>query len=308
MKEGGRAVKMMRFCALAIALNTVTFAQECPPGPNKITVDVTALVTYSSTTKLYTYSYTLTSSSQSLQLVDSFTIMPAGEVVGLIGPAGWPGHVFAGGTALQWAPMEPEPLPPGVEDDGSMPAPLHGIKPGTTLSGFSFQSALPPGPRPYYISGFAPPPGQASEEEAESFLDRCPEFGQDYFQYSVRGSVQGPTNVRTIQIDILPGNPANNFDPRSTGVITVALLAGKGFNIANIDIGTASFGRGEARPTGSYMQDVNNDGKPDLVLQYNIPASMTACQDVAAFLMVKDGDWNRWNVYWGSDSISTGCR
>lgn len=278
---------------------------ECPPGPNKVTVDVTANVTYSSKTKLYTYSYTLASSPLSLQMVDSFTIELAGAVSGLTGPSGWLGRLIADGTELKWTPMEPEPLPPGVEGDGSMPPPLHGIKPGTSLGGFSFQSALPPGPRPYYVSGFAPPPGQASEEDAEAFLDRCPDFGKDYFRYSVLGSIQAPTHVFTMQIDILPGNPANNFDPRSTGTITAAILASQAYNVTSIDAARVTFGRGGVRPISWYMQDVNNDCKDDLVLQFDIPATRTECQDVAAFVYART---SQGVILWGSDKIATGCR
>lgn len=295
----------IKFFVLAVAVSGIVSAQECPPGPNKVTVDVTASVTYSSKTKLYTYNYTLTSSPQSLQMVDSFTIDLEGAVSSLTGPTGWLGRLITQETAAKWSPMEPEPLPPGVEDDESMPAPLHGIRPGSTLSGFSFQSPLPPGPRPYYISGFAPPPGQPSEEDAEAFLERCPDFGKDYFHSSVLGSVQGPTNVGAMQIDILPGDPSNSLDPRSTGTITVAVLADRGYSLPSIEAAFTTFGRGGQRPLNWFMQDVNNDGKTELVLQFDIPATHIECQDIAAFLYTRT---NQGTILWGSDSISTGCR
>ena len=301
--------RLLLVTALPVIFANLGAAQECPPGPNKVTVEVEANVTYSPKDKLYTYSYTLTSSPASLQIVDGFAVHAwgAGLASAIAGPTDWLGRSTLTGYTMKWTPMEAEPLPPGAGDDGSMPAPRYGLKPGATLSGFSFKSRFKPGPRPYYVSGFSPVPAQATEEEAETFLERCPEFGKDFFQSSVLGSVLGPApdNVGTMQIDILPGNPNNNFDPRAAGTIEVAILSTKQFDALSVNPNKLTFGRGFAPALSWSQQDVNNDGKADLVLVFDIPATQTACQDVAAFLRVNTFDGG---TLWGSDSIQTGCR
>ena len=148
-------------------------------------------------------------------------------------------------------------------------------------------------------------PAAAPGEDPEDFLERCPDFGKDYFGSSVLGSVQAPTEVGVMQIDILPGNAANRFDPRSAGTITVAILSAKGFDATNMNPADLDFGRGSALPVSWQKQDINNDRKADLVLRFDIPATQTACYDMAAWLT---GRTFRGEIFWGSDAIAPTCQ
>ena len=278
--------------------------QGCPAGPNKVSVQVSVNVAYSSATKLYTYTYTLTNSPNSQQPVDSFTLMLPSAVTGVTSPTGWRFALFGNGPTAGWATNTIMPLAPGEVDDGSFRPPLNGIQPGATLSGFSFQSPLPPGQRPTNITGFAPSPKPEAGEDPEDFLNRCPDFGKDYFGYSILGGAQAPTEVGAMQIDIFPGDALNRFDPRSAGPIAVAIFSAKGFDATNMNPATLSFGRGRTHPTSWQTQDINNDRKSDLVLQFDIPATQTACYDSAMWLT---GRTFRGEIFWGSDAISPVC-
>ncbi len=279
--------------------------QGCPAGPNKVTVQVSANIAYSSATKLYTYTYTLTNSAQSQQQVDSFTIMLPSAVTGVTSPTGWRFALFGNGPTAGWRTNTIVPLQPGEVDDGSFRPPLNGIQPGATLSGFSFQSPLPPGQRPTNITGFAPPPESAAGEDPEDFLARCPEFGMDYFGYSIQGRAEAPTQVGAMQIDLIPGDASNRFDPRSAGTITVAILSAKGFDATNMNPAMLYLGgRGRSHPTSWETQDINNDRKNDLVLHFDIPGTKTACYDTAMFLT---GLTFRGEIFWGSDAITPVC-
>ncbi len=280
-------------------------AQDCPAGPNRVSVQVSVDVAYSSATKLYTYTYTLTSSPQSQQPVDSFTIMLPSAVTAVTSPIGWRFALFGNGPTAGWATNTIVPLAPGEVDDGGFRPPLNGIQPGATLSGFSFQSPLPPGQRPTNVTGFAPSPQPAAGEDPEDFLARCPEFGKDYFGYSILGRALAPTQVGAMQIDVLPGDALNLFDPRSAGTIAVAILSAKGFDATDMNPATLSLGgRGAPHPSSWQTQDINNDRKNDLILQFDIAATQTACHDTAMFLF---GRTYRGEIFWGSDAIAPVC-
>jgi hypothetical protein len=79
--------------------------------------------------------------------------------------------------------------------------------------------------------------------------------------------------VQYISIDIKPGNtePAP-INPKAKGVVPVALLSSSEFNALEVDVSTLTFGAtGDERTfrrCGKEGEDVNGDGRPDLVCHF----------------------------------------
>jgi hypothetical protein len=111
-----------------------------------------------------------------------------------------------------------------------------------------------------------------------------------------------------VSVDIKPGSSPNTINPKSHGVIPVAILSTDTFDATSVDPLSVEFGpSGATEMHGKgYIKDVNHDGKPDLVLHFKTQATGIQCGDTSASLTGEtvDGDSMQ-----GSDSIKTvGCK
>lgn len=117
-----------------------------------------------------------------------------------------------------------------------------------------------------------------------------------------------PPIVVQVAIDIKPGSDPNSINPRSKGVIPVAILTTATFDATTVDPATVRFGRTgtEAAPVQSALEDVDGDGDTDLILHFNTQAAGIVCGDTSASLTGETFDGQ---MIEGSDSINTaGCR
>jgi hypothetical protein len=108
-------------------------------------------------------------------------------------------------------------------------------------------------------------------------------------------------------IDIKPGNDSNLINPKSNGVISVAILSTATFDSTTVDPLSVRFGPSEATVVGrGHIQDVNRDGELDLVLHFNNQETGIECGDLFALLT---GETIGGQPIAGSDLIRTiGCK
>lgn len=114
--------------------------------------------------------------------------------------------------------------------------------------------------------------------------------------------------VLPVDIDVKPGSDPNSVNPRSPGVIPVAVLGTDTFDVASIDVTTIRFGPSgtEAAPHHSALEDVDGDGLTDLVLHFLTQASGIICGDDSVSLTGRTASGQ---TVEGSDSLRTvGCR
>jgi hypothetical protein len=110
------------------------------------------------------------------------------------------------------------------------------------------------------------------------------------------------------RIDIKPGDSPNSINPRSRGVIPVVLLSTDTFDAMIADPATIRFGATgtEAAPVLFALDDINGDGKKDLILHFRTQDTGIVCGATSACL---SGETFGGQAIIGSDSIKTvGCK
>lgn len=111
-----------------------------------------------------------------------------------------------------------------------------------------------------------------------------------------------------VSLDIKPSNSPNSINPKSNGVIAVAILTTNSFDATTVDPLTVRFGpKGakEAHNTG-HIKDVNHDGDSDLMLHFKTRATGIKCGDTSASLT---GATFNGDLIEGTDTIKTvGCK
>lgn len=109
-------------------------------------------------------------------------------------------------------------------------------------------------------------------------------------------------------IDIKPEGVPNSINPRSNGVIPVAILTHAEFAASSVDPATVRFGATgtEAAAVHSALEDVDGDGDVDMILHFRTQDTAIACGATMASLT---GRTFGGQVIQGSDSVVTrGCR
>lgn len=117
---------------------------------------------------------------------------------------------------------------------------------------------------------------------------------------------QGKCKVIEVEIDIKPGSYPNSINLGSHGVIPVAILSSACFEATTVDAGTVELAgagvavRGKAEKLMAHLEDVNEDGLLDLVVQVVIDILPDSLQDGYAILtgFTDDGE-----AIVGSDEI-----
>jgi probable HAF family extracellular repeat protein len=114
--------------------------------------------------------------------------------------------------------------------------------------------------------------------------------------------------VIVVTIDIQPGSDPASINPKSNGKIPVAILTTDIFDATTVNASTVHFGAAgtEAAPVQVAVEDVNGDGRPDLLLTFNIQATGITCGATSASLT---GETQSRQAIKGTDAIQTvGCK
>ena len=97
------------------------------------------------------------------------------------------------------------------------------------------------------------------------------------------GTVAQP-GALTVALDVRPGSAKNPINPKSNGVIPVAILSTNSFDASTIDQASLRFGPGQALAEGNgHLEDVNGDGQLDLVLHFRTQDTGIQCGDTFCF-------------------------
>ncbi|MDB4308049.1 hypothetical protein N9985_02040 [Gammaproteobacteria bacterium] len=110
-----------------------------------------------------------------------------------------------------------------------------------------------------------------------------------------------------IAIDIKPGSDPNPVNPKSKGVIPVAVLGSMDFDATQVDFSTVEFGPGKASPVhDGHVENVNGDGFEDMVFHFKTQGTGITCGDTEATL---SGETFGGDAFTGTDSVKTaGCK
>lgn len=139
-------------------------------------------------------------------------------------------------------------------------------------------------------------------------------FADQYGSYADFDYFRLRPQEKEVEIDIQPFNWPNRVSPKSKGKISVAVLTrsqydnAAPFNATTVDPRSVLFGRTgiEASPYHSSINDVNNDGYPDMVLDFHTSDTGIVCGQESATLKGKTVDGTKIT---GTDFIVTiGCK
>lgn len=307
----GCAVVLAQLLAAADAV-----AQTCPPLPNQANARVNVSLSFDPTSGLYRYGYTVRNDASSAQEVTSFAIDFTPPVSNIARPDGWSGRKpLLDRSTMYWSAQRVA-NPGRVTNDARVPPSIVQIKPGASLSGFSFQSPKPPGLVRYYAIGYIPPeaqPGATGAGDAEAELNaeilaeelsaKCPLFDRPILEQAATGTSIGPVNAIPAQVEIKPGSSPAPVNLSSQGVLPVAILGSSSLEVDTIDASTVRLGIGQAAPhDGAHVEDVNGDGIPDLVLQFPTRDAGVQCGDT---VLIVSGKTTSGAAIAGFDAIRT---
>jgi hypothetical protein len=140
-----------------------------------------------------------------------------------------------------------------------------------------------------------------------------PSTGLFYANFSDEGVralrlTPGPAAVISVKIDIKPGSFPNSINPRSKGVMPVAILTTPTFDATTVDPARVLFGATgtQAAPARFAFEDVDGDGDTDMMIHFRTQDTGILCGDTSASLTGKTFGGQ---MIKGSDSIKTaGCK
>lgn len=116
-----------------------------------------------------------------------------------------------------------------------------------------------------------------------------------------------PPPPLVMEIDVKPQGFPNALNPRSRGVVPVAVLTTAQLDATTVDPASARFGpaAAPAAHAGGHLEDVDGDGDVDMLLHFRTQATGIACGETSATLTAETFDGQPLS---GSDSIVTvGC-
>jgi Dockerin type I domain len=191
-----------RMTAVTLLVSSLTVAQDARSQStlndvlgNGISINVRGGSSFNQNTGLYTYTYTVLNSSNSVENVRYFALRLGGlvmpDVLAPSSPFGWSYHLINGRPIIRW----------GANSTSQ-------ITPGQQLGGFRFQSHVPPGNITYYAKGWVVGPQAAPGDLDDEHAQNIPDFTQIGVNGTTVGPVstvtQGPPSVRGFVVVLNP--------------------------------------------------------------------------------------------------------
>ena len=153
------------------------------PG-NKLTAAVLSDVMVDPTTRIYTYTYTVTNLAGSQQELETFSLVtaPGIKIINSTAPKGWDFMIHSDRPMISWVAVDFDPAPAGVVENNEDDVPSsYTIKAGQTLTGFVIQTMTAPDNGSFYARGYTKIPTATSEEDFELMADLPKHFTEDSF-------------------------------------------------------------------------------------------------------------------------------
>jgi hypothetical protein len=127
------------------------------------------------------------------------------------------------------------------------------------------------------------------------------------FLYAISDVLRVPGGAIDVSIDIKPGSDPNSVNPKSKGVIPVAVLGSIDFDAIQVDFSTVTFGTDRSTPAhDGHVEDVNDDGFMDMMFHFRTQETGIVCGDSEATLT---GELFDGTPISGTDTVNTvGCK
>lgn len=95
-------------------------------------------------------------------------------------------------------------------------------------------------------------------------------------------------DAEELDIDIKPGDSANEINPKGPGIFPIATLGSSGFNTANIDRSSIRFGAtGDETSGPDFGTDLGNDGDTDIITTVKTSETGIKCSTKHAFITAR---------------------
>ena len=121
------------------------------------------------------------------------------------------------------------------------------------------------------------------------------------------GSIEVFSSIRAVAMDIKPGDNPNTLNPRSRGVIPIAILTTEDFDATSVDLTSLRFGASgkEATPVRIVFDDLDGDGDIDLLAFFRTTDTDIDCETLFTYI---SGVTTNGASIGGTDSVAVvGC-
>jgi hypothetical protein len=231
----------------------------CPPPSTSVEARVDSTVSWSGKNKLYTYQYKLTNSKNSPLSIYNFVVGVPSEPSSPKSPANWDVDFGNSKTKrMNWGTAQPDPNKDttNIRGPGHPEPKFFALKPGQSLSGFSFQSPYPPAMTKYFVAGDTDIPVSVATADNDEPVPDCPGWylKGPKFDNMVSGITQGPSdpNVISVAIRVREHDGERKCGPHDPehpdGKLGVVVLSNKTFDARTVDPASIQVGPGKASP------------------------------------------------------------
>ncbi len=250
---------------LSFAISQFASADYCPTPSTAFQGTISSSVKYDSKTKTYTYSYTIKNDLGSLVPIEGLFLFLSEKPTTIEQHANWDSTFYGADSSparLIWSTFYATgKFDPSRPEAGQRRVPDSAVKPGKSLSGFSFKSPNPPGSIQYFPDGFTQLPMSVATADNDDPDLNCPNIDQEnpQFRGMATGITTGPMDPSVLPLKLRLRKPGgrercgeiNSKSPPEK--ISLLVIGTKEMDVGKIDISSLRFGPDEAAPISSKI-------------------------------------------------------